>query len=84
MERSPLFCATCDVDLTLGDVVFAIARSDGRAPQFVHPDCWPPKVRPMHGSQRLGPGPVRQFVLDHVRDRSRRREIARTRPAYGA
>jgi len=67
VERSPLFCVTCDADLVLDEIVFAYRRLEGHgAPQFVHVECGPPNVRRL---RRAGPRLLRSFVLEHLRRR---------------
>jgi hypothetical protein len=81
LERSPLFCATCDVDLTLDDVVFALGVGTARLPEFIHVECGPPRLRAMRRSRRRGPGRVRRFVLEHLREQVRRRRHVSSRSA---
>jgi hypothetical protein len=76
MERSPLFCAVCDSDLTLDEVVVAY---DGRldshgsraVPLFIHPYCDPVATGVVDGRSRVGKRRLREHVVEAIRARAR-------------
>ncbi|HEY7523810.1 MAG TPA: hypothetical protein VH813_09780 [Candidatus Limnocylindrales bacterium] len=74
MERTPLVCAVCDAYLTLDDPVVGYGwrpprKGPVRPPRFVHPRC--DIAAPLSDPNliRLGVRPLREFVLEHLRDR---------------
>jgi hypothetical protein len=76
MERSPLFCAVCDADLTLDEVVVAYdGRLDSRGsravPLFIHPYCDPEARVVVNGRSRLGKRRLRELVVEAIRARAR-------------
>jgi hypothetical protein len=75
MERSPLFCAVCDTDLTLDELVIAYDGRRGRqgsraAPVFVHPYCDPVPEGVVDGRRRLGKRRLRDLVVEAIRARA--------------